>query len=112
LGNGIVGEKFVTRQTLVSGLLDAFVIVELELHIGRATKRACLGDTTYMGILGHLGPTPFGCCLLHEGCENNQLLMNLRILYKRSTRYSASAMKLEDYELLCNVWNNGYGLTN
>ena len=49
LGSGIVGEKLVTPQTLVSGLLDAFVIAELQLHIGTATKRACLGDTHIHG---------------------------------------------------------------
>lgn len=71
-GSGIVGEKLVTPQTLVSRLLDAFVIEELELHIDRAAKRACLGDThIHGGFCGHLGPAHFGCRLLHEGCKDN-----------------------------------------
>ena len=59
--SGIVGEEFVAAQTLVSRLLDVFVIEELEPDIGGATKRACLGDThVCSGLHGRLGPGHVG----------------------------------------------------
>jgi hypothetical protein len=48
-GSGIVGEEFVTTQTLVSRLLDVYVIEKLEPDIGGVPKRACLGDTHVRG---------------------------------------------------------------
>ena len=66
--SGIVGEEFVAAQTLVSRLLDVFVIEELEPDIGGATKRACLGDThVCSGLHGRLGPGhDVGRHLVHE----------------------------------------------
>ncbi len=60
-GSGIVSEEFVTVQALVSGLLGVLVIAELELGIGGAAERACLGDTHVHGRLhGRLGPAHVG----------------------------------------------------
>ena len=65
--SGIVGEEFVAAQTLVSRLLDVFVIEELEPDIGGATKRACLGDThVCSGLHGRLGPGHVGRHYGHE----------------------------------------------
>ena len=66
-GSGIVGEEFVAIQTLVSRLLDVLVIEELELGIGGAAERACLGDTHVRGGLhGRLGLAHVGRHFAHE----------------------------------------------
>jgi hypothetical protein len=66
-GSGIVGEEFLAVQTLVSRLLDVFVIEELEPDIGGAAKRACLGDThVYGGLHGRLGQAHVGHHFVNE----------------------------------------------
>ena len=79
-GIGIVGEKFVTPQTLVSRLLNVFVIEELELSIDGAAKRARLGDAhIHWRLHGCFRPPHFGQLLLHYTNGVNTIFNKTRI---------------------------------